>query len=321
MKKRKEVIQLGNTTRAMRCAPETTVVDSKFKIVDLCYLAMMILPILTAIVLKVLFTPASEGVNVTGALVYFTIPLPFQDLPITESQINSWLVVIAITGLCLFMVHGIAVKASLKRQLVVEWIVEKATDLVTGNMGEYFEGFAPFIAAMLALSAFSSLLSLFGLFAPTSDLNVVAGWAMLTFALITYYKFKCGPLNYVKSFAEPVAFLAPMNLISELATPVSMAFRHYGNVLSGSVISVLVASGLTGLTHALLGWLPGFLAEIPFLRIGLPAVLSIYFDVFSGLLQAYIFAMLTMMYVSGAFPMEEYFKRREKKKQKKAAAA
>jgi len=102
-------------------------------------------------------------------------------------------------------------------------------------------------------------------------------------------------------------------VISELATPVSMSFRHYGNVLSGTVISTLIAAGLQGLSSMLLGWLPGVFGEIPFLQIGLPAVLSVYFDVFSGCLQAYIFAMLTMMYVSGGFPAEEYFKRKENK--------
>ena len=96
-------------------------------------------------------------------------------------------------------------------------------------MGEYFAGFGPFIAAILALSAFSSLMSLLGLYPPTSDINIVAGWAILVFVLITYYKFKCGPLYYLKGLAEPVPFLAPMNVISEFATPVSMAFRHYGN--------------------------------------------------------------------------------------------
>lgn len=155
-------------------------------------------------------------------------------------------------------------------------------------MGEFFQGFAPFIAAVMALSAFSSLLSLVGLYPPTSDLNVVAGWAILVFILITHYKFKCGPIQYLKSFAEPVPFLAPLNIISEIATPISMAFRHYGNILSGSVISVLVAAALGGLSNLLLGWLPGVLGEIPFLQIGLPAVLSVYFDVFSGLLQAFI---------------------------------
>jgi len=110
--------------------------------------------------------------------------------------------------------------------------------------------------------------------------------------------------------------MAPLNIISEIATPISMAFRHYGNVLSGAVISVLVATGLQGLSHIVLGWLPGFLGEFPFLQIGLPAILSIYFDVFSGCLQAYIFAMLTMMYVAGGFPMDEYFERQKKKKLK-----
>lgn len=174
------------------------------------------------------------------------------------------------------------------QQHFAEWIIEKTDSLVQENMGEFFQGFAPFIAAVMALSAFSSLLSLVGLYPPTSDLNVVAGWAILVFILITHYKFKCGPIQYLKSFAEPVPFLAPLNIISEIATPISMAFRHYGNILSGSVISVLVAAALGGLSNLLLGWLPGVLGEIPFLQIGLPAVLSVYFDVFSGLLQAFI---------------------------------
>ncbi|MBR5295661.1 MAG: F0F1 ATP synthase subunit A, partial [Clostridia bacterium] len=202
------------------------------------------------------------------------------------------------------------------RQHIAEWIVTTTQNLVKDNMGEYFLGFAPFIAAILALSAFSSLLSLFGLYPPTSDLNVVAGWAILVFILITHYKLKAGPINYLKSFAEPVAFLAPMNVISEVATPLSMSFRHYGNVLSGTVISTLLASALGGLSTMVLGWLPGFLGEIPFLQIGIPAVLSVYFDLFSGCLQAYIFAMLTMLYISGGFNAEAYFKRKEKKNKK-----
>ena len=141
---------------------------------------------------------------------------------------------------------------------------------------------------------------------------------MLVFVLITYYKCKCGPLHYLKSFAEPVPLLAPLNIISEVATPLSMAFRHYGNILSGTVISVLVGAGLQGLSSLVLGWLPGVLGDIPFLRIGLPAVLSVYFDVFSGCLQAYIFAMLTMLYVSNGFPADDYEKRKLRKNTKHA---
>ncbi len=286
-----------------------------FLAVDILLILMMVLPLAAGMVLKILTTPPSEGITFTGARIFFTIPMPIQDLPITEAQINSWLVMISITGLCLFLTHGIKVRPDTKRQLAVEWLVEKAKGLVNDGMGPYFSGFVSFIGAVLTLSVFSSLISLCGLFPPTSDINVVAGWAILVFILITYYKFKAGPLQYLKGLADPPVLTA-MNIISEVATPVSMAFRHYGNVLSGTVIATLVATGLQGVSRLLFGWLPGILGEIPFLQIGIPAVLSIYFDVFSGLLQAYIFAMLTMIYVSGGFPMEEYEKRKAKKSQK-----
>ncbi|MBO5652767.1 MAG: F0F1 ATP synthase subunit A, partial [Clostridia bacterium] len=277
----------------------------------------MALPILFCIVLKVLTKPLSDGISITGAQIYFTIPMPLQDLPITESQVNSSMVLISIFALCLYLTHGIKVKADTKRQHAVEWVVEKLTGLVTESMGSFFVGFAPFIGAILLLSAFSSLMSLFGIFPPTSDINVVAGWAILVFGLITYYKLKGGFLGYLLGFTEPVAFLAPINMISELATPISMAFRHYGNVLSGTVISTLVAAGLQGVSRIVFGWLPGVLGEIPFLQIGIPAILSVYFDVFSGCLQAYIFAMLTMMYVAGGFPEEAYLKRKARKEKRK----
>ena len=286
-----------------------------FKIADIFYIAMMIIPIVFGIALKVLTTPASDGISITGARIYFTIPMPLQDLPVTESQVNSAIALVIILFFCLFITHGMTEKIDLKRQHFAEMIVEKVDALVDENMGKYFKGFSPFIIAILALSAISSLLTLFGLFPPTSDINIVGGWAVLVFILITYYKMKCGPINYLKSFTQPVALLTPINLISEIATPVSMAFRHYGNVLSGTVISVLLGSALAGVSSKVLGWLPGFLADIPLFQVGIPAVLSVYFDVFSGCLQAFIFAMLTMMYVAGAFDIETF----EKKKALKSA--
>lgn len=288
----------------------------RFRAVDVLLLVLTALPLVGGMALNVLTAPASEGIEIAGARIFFTIPMPLQDLPITEAQIHSWLVILSVFFLCLYLTHGIAARGGSRRQLVAEWIVEKTEAMVKSNMGSYFEGFAPFIAAIMALSAFSSLLALIGLYPPTSDLNITAGWAMLTFALITFYKLKCGPLHYLKSFAEPFPLFAPMNLISEVATPVSMAFRHYGNVLSGSVISALVAAALQGLSQLLLGWLPGVLGEIPFLQIGIPAVLSVYFDVFSGLLQAFIFAMLTMLYVSNGFPAEDYARKKAKGKRR-----
>lgn len=284
---------------------------------SILFLILAILPIIAGILIKVLFVPVADGISITGAHIFFTIDLPFGGLPITESQVNSWLVMISLFFLCLYLTYDMKTTEMSKRQMLAEWIVEKVTGLVKTNMGEFFIGFAPFIAAILGLSAFSSLLTLFGLFPPTSDINIVGGWAILTFILITYYKMKAGPVVYIKSFADPVPFLAPLNIISEFATPVSMAFRHYGNVLSGSIISVLIAALLTTVSNLIFGKLPGVLGGFPFLRIGIPAVLSIYFDLFSGCLQAFIFAMLTMSYVSGGFPQDEYFKRKELRNRKK----
>lgn len=292
----------------------------KFKIVDCLYIAMMIVPILFGIVFNTLTKLPSEGITITGAQIYFVIPMPLQDLPITSAQINSVLVIITVLGLCLYLTHGLTEKAERKRQLLAEWVVEKTEAMVNESMGDFFKGYAPFIAAILAISALSSLLSLLGMFPPTSDINIVAGWAILVFILITYYKLKGGVFNYLKSFTEPIFVMTPLNILGEIATPVSMAFRHFGNVLSGSVIAVLIATALQGLSSMVLGWLPGVLGEIPFLQIGLPGVLSVYFDVFSGCMQAYIFAMLTMLNVSGAFPEDEYEKRRLKKLSKKSKA-
>ena len=274
------------------------------RLVDFLLILMIVLPFLGAITLKVLTTPSSEGISITGAQIYFTIPMPIQDLPITASQVNSVAVLISTLGICLYLTRGLKVVPDSKRQLVAEWAVEKVNGLIEDNMGPKYMAFAPFVAGIMVISALSSLSSLLGLFPPTSDMNIVAGWAILVFVLITHYKLKGGGWPYVKGFFEPIPVFAPFNIIGEVATPVSMSFRHYGNVLSGVVISTLVAYALRGLSGLLLGWLPGVLGQFPFLQIGLPAVLSLYFDIFSGLMQAFIFAMLTMLYIATGAPEE-----------------
>lgn len=281
----------------------------KFKLIDFLLILLMILPIACGIVLRVLTKPLSEGISITGAMVFKEIKLPLQNLLISEANVNSWLVLISISALALYMTHGMREGVKCRRHLAAEWVVEKTDSLVQGNMGEYFSQFSPFICAILGYSAFSSLSSLVGLFPPTSDFSTVFGWALLVFILITYYKLKGGVGNYLKGYFEPIPFFAPLNVIGEIATPISMSFRHFGNILSGSVISALIASALGGLTRSIFG----SLGSIPFLQVGLPAVLSVYFDVFSGCLQAFIFAMLTMLNISGGFPKELYEKRLEKK--------
>ncbi len=248
-------------------------------------------------------------ISITGAKIFFTIPI-FGGIPITETLVNTWLIMAAITGLCIWLTRDLKVHATSKKQIVAEFLVKAAYGLVEGNMGKRFRHFTPFIATLISFLALSNLSSMLGLYAPTAELSTELAFAILVFILITYYKFKAGgPLGYVKGFLEPIPILLPFNIISEISTPVSMAFRHFGNIASGGVITALVYAALAAANRMLFGWLPGFLGQllgsIPFLQVGIPAVLSIYFDVFSGCLQAYIFTMLTMMYIASAAGEEE----------------
>ena len=293
----------------------------KQKLTDILLIAGMILPFLGCMALKVLTAVPADGISVTGAQVYFRIPLPVQDMPVTEAQVVSLAVLLFLFFLCLFLTRNLQMHPESTRQLVAEYIVEATEKLVRTNMGEFFMGFAPFIAAILGISAVSSLSSLLGVFPPTSDINIIAGWAILVFILITAYKLKGGAWNYVKGYFEPIPVFAPLNILGEVATPISMSFRHFGNVLSGVCISALLAYAVGGLTNAVFSFLPATVNFPPILRIGIPAVFSIYFDIFSGALQAFIFAMLTMLNISNGFPAELYEKRQAKKAAKKAASA
>ena len=246
--------------------------------------------------------------DISGAKVYFTIPTEIPilgDIQISETMIVSWIVMILITGLCIWLTHDLKVENISKRQALAEMIVEQANKFVVGNMGEKFRQLIPFVAALLATSIVSNLISLIGLRSPTADLSTEAAWAVVVFIMITAQKIKTGGVGgYLKGFTTPIAIMTPFNVLSELATPISMACRHFGNILSGVVINGLIYGALAVASSALLGLLPGIvgdvLAKIPILDVGIPAVLSVYFDWFSGFMQAFIFCMLTVMYIANA---------------------
>ena len=226
---------------------------------------------------------------------------------LTETVVNTWIIMAVIVGLCLFLTHGMQVHCRTKRQIIAEWIVKTVNNMVGENMGERFlrVGYAPLICSIMGLSALCSLSSMIGMYAPTSDLSTLLGWSLMVFVLITYNKFRVGgPLGYIKGYFEPIPVLLPFNIISEIATPLSMAVRHFGNIASGSVITGLIYAALAAASHALFSLLPGalgsVLGQIPLLQVGIPAIFSIYFDLFSSCLQAFIFCMLTMMYIGAA---------------------
>lgn len=241
------------------------------------------------------------NLEVTGAKVLFNIPV-FGGIPITETVVNTWIVMALIVGLCLFLTHGMRVHARTKRQVVAEYLVGMVRNMVKNNMGERFMHYVPFIGALFSLAMLSSLISMVGMFSPTGDLSTCVGWAVLVFVVITYYKIRTQHIGgYLKGFTQPVFIMTPLNMISEVATPISMAFRLFGNIASGSVVTLLLYGGLAALSSGILGLIPGAVGEvlsmIPIFQLGIPAILSIYFDLFTSVLQAFIFCMLTMMYI------------------------
>ena len=218
-----------------------------------------------------------------------------KNLPITETMRNAWIVMAFILFLCVFLTHCMQ-KIPKGKQALAEKAVIMIENLVDNTMGSGCRAFAPYIATLMMSSLFGSLASLFWMRPVTADLNTTLGWALITFVLITYNKIKFGGIKgYLKGFLEPVFVMAPLNVLSEVATPVSMSFRHFGNMAGGLVISTLLLGALEVLSNAVLGFLP-----VPLLQIGLPGVLSLYFDCFTACMQAFIFSMLTMAYVGDA---------------------
>ena len=244
------------------------------------------------------------NVDIHGAPVRFTLPI-LGGIPISDTLLVTWGIMIVLTGLCIWMTRDMKTENISKKQAVAEFLVETAEKFVRTNMGEKWMSFVPMVSAIMALSVFGSLSSLIGLYPPTGDLATEFSWAIVVFILVTYYKIKTNSLGgYLKGFCDPVFLMAPFNVLGEVFKPVSMSFRHFGNVVSGSVISSLVYAALVTANNALFGLLPGMvgkvLGAIPFLSVGVPAVLSLYFDWFSGCMQAFIFCMLTMVFISTA---------------------
>ncbi len=247
-------------------------------------------------------------IDISGARIFFELPI---DLPllgplrISETLLVSWLVILIVTGLCMWLTHDLKTENISKRQAVAEMLVEMANNFVVGNMGEKFRYFVPFVAGLFATSVVSNLIGLLGLRSPTADLATEFAWAVVVFIMITAQKIKVGGVGgYLLDFTKPIPILAPFNVLSELATPIGMAFRHFGNILSGVVINALLYAALAVASSALLGLLPGVLgdvlAKIPILDVGVPAITSVYFDWVSGVLQAFIFCMLTVMFIANA---------------------
>ena len=195
-------------------------------------------------------------ISINGAKILYTIenvPI-FGKVDITQTLIVSWLVVGIITLLCWWLGSGLKVTNISRKQAVAEMGATALLNFVRGNMGTGFDHYIPLVGAIFISSVISNLISLLGIWSPTADLMTELAWALVVFVLITYHKIKSSGIGgYLKGFLDPIFVMAPINVMSECFTPISMACRHFGNILSGTVISTLIYAALTALNNAVFG--------------------------------------------------------------------
>ena len=196
--------------------------------------------------------------SINGAKVLATIenvPL-FGTVQITQTLAASWLVMIIISALCIWLGSGLKVTGISRKQAVAEMAATSLLNFVRGNMGTNFDHYIPLVGTIFVTSVVSNLISLLGIWSPTADLMTELAWALVVFVLITYHKIKASGIGgYLKSFLDPIFVMAPINVMSECFTPISMACRHFGNILSGTVISALIYAALSVANNALFGFL------------------------------------------------------------------
>ena len=290
------------------------------------------------------------NISVDGAFVYFTIPI-FGGIPITQTTISFLIVTVALCWTCIALGKGLKKRPDGK-QVLVEKGVMMLQNMVVETMGAHNVHWTPFIGTIFLSSIFGTLIGLTGfLRSATADVSCVMVWALMVTAIIWYNNIKNkGFGGWLKGFTEPIVVMTPMNIVSEIAQPLSMAFRHFGNVAGGGVITTIIYASLSAASVAVLnliasqGWLVGLAVmvvgiglfvlwkkmgkkrvllcailseglgifgllqavglkiDVPVLSYGVPAVLSCYFDLFSGFVQAYVFSLLTMVYIAGSLP-------------------
>ena len=193
-------------------------------------------------------------VSINGARILATfenVPI-FGTVQITQTLAVAWLVMLIISALCIWLGSNLKVTGISRKQAVAEMIYTSLVNFVRGNMGPEFDRYIPLVGTIFVTSIISNLISLLGIWSPTADLMTELAWGLVVFVLITYHKIKASGIGgYLKGFLEPIFILLPINIMSECFTPVSMACRHFGNILSGTVIGTLIYAALTAANTAL----------------------------------------------------------------------
>lgn len=226
---------------------------------------------------------ASEILSQLDNKISFVIPI-FGGLPVPKSVVISWGVMIVLMILTLIFVRNLSVVPK-GPQIIVEALVGFIYNFFDDILGEEGRRYVPWLGTITIYIGCVNLVGLFGLTPPTKDLNVTAGLAFMSIILIEYSGIHAkGAKGWAKSFAEPMPLLAPINILEIFIRPLSLCMRLFGNVLGAFVVMELIKIVVPGVV---------------------PVVFSFYFDVFDGLIQAYVFVFLTSLFIKEKMELAE----------------
>ncbi len=210
----------------------------------------------------------------------FSFEIAGYTIGVAESVVVSWIVIGIVLILCLILTAGLRVKNISRRQALAEWLVTKGEELVGSMVGEEGHEYVSYLLTVLIFIGLSNLIGLFGFKPPTKDLNVTAALAIMSIVIVQVAAIRKKRIGgWLKGFTQPVALVTPINILELGIKPLSLCMRLFGNVLGAFVIMELLKCVVPAV---------------------IPAVFSLYFDIFDGLLQAYVFVFLTGMYIKEA---------------------
>lgn len=207
----------------------------------------------------------------------FTIPV-LGGIPVAESVVVTWIVMAVWMILALVLTRNLSVRRPGKAQLALETAVSFLNGFVKDNLGRHWRPFAPYLGTVALYIGLSNIIGIFGLTPPTKDISVTAALAVMSMLLIYGAQFRYnGLLGGMKKFAEPMPLLVPINLMEVIIRPLSLCMRLFGNVLGAFIIMELIKLAIPAI---------------------LPMALSMYFDVFDGIIQTIVFVFLTALFTA-----------------------
>lgn len=223
-------------------------------------------------------------VSELGNKTAFTIPV-LGGVPVADSVVVTWIIMSLLVVISLMLTRKLSVRSPGKVQVALEWAVQFLNGFVKTNIGTHWRPFAPWLGTVALYIGFSNLIGILGLTPPTKDISVTTALAIMSMLLIYGSQFRYnGLLGGLKKFAAPMPLLLPINLMEVVIRPLALCMRLFGNILGAYIIMEMLK----------------FVVPVV-----LPAIFSIYFDLFDGLIQTVVFVFLTTLFTGEGIKDEE----------------